>query len=177
MNQLYREESHGTYGMFALEINVDATKIPDLKHDRIWRATHDAAKAIKSAIMETAIESNPEAQQRRKDERAEILALFSSRIFSEEIPNGYCSDYCCKHLPWFVVTTNIGRFKIGWRKRVIHIEWTETHSTKTAQELFPAENVTKADRTIHAWSIEDAKRYVETILGSSDKPTKTKGTE
>ena len=91
-------------------------------------------------------------------------AFGDEAIYVEEIPNGYCSRYYCKHLPWFVVTTRIGRFKIGWRKRVISIDWSQCPNTKTAEELFPQENVTKDERLIHAWSYEKAKEYIAAII-------------
>jgi hypothetical protein len=90
----------------------------------------------------------------------------------EEIPNGYCNRYCCAHLPWYIVTTRLGRIKIGWRKSVINIDWAETQGTKTSEELFQSENVTKDTRGIHAWGYEKARAYVGAIItGVSLTPT------
>lgn len=169
MNQLYKEESLGTYGSFEIEINVGATKLPDLKQEAIRCAVYDAVKLLKSAVMAAVVNDNPDAQKRKENQRRDLLAFFQEPIHVEEIPNGYCSDWCCRHLPWFVVTTKIGHFTIGWRKRVIHIDWKATVGTKTAAELFPSENVTKDDCSIHAWSFEDARRYIETIMASASK--------
>ena len=63
----------------------------------------------------------------------------------------------------------IGRFKIGWRKRAILLDWSETVGTKTSEELFKDEDVTKDTRMIHAWSLEHAKRYIESIVASASK--------
>ena len=166
---LYKEESHGSYGAFDIEITVGATTLPDLTQEGIRYATYDAVKLVKSAVMAAGVQANPEAMERKRVERLELLALFSTPIHVEEIPNGYCSDWCCRHLPWFVVTTQIGRFKIGWRKRVILLDWSATVGTKTSDELFKAEDVTKDTRMIHAWSLDDAKRYVENIVASACK--------
>jgi hypothetical protein len=72
-----------------------------------------------------------------------------------------------------VVTTNIGRVKIGWRKRVINIDWSDTVVKKKAEELFPEENVTKGGYDnhfyIHAWSYEDAKKYLDRIHDEAKK--------
>ena len=87
-------------------------------------------------------------------------------IYIEEIPNGYCNRACCRHLPWFIVTTTVGRIKIGWRKRVIEIDWSDTKGTAEAETLFAAEDVTKGTRYIHAWSVEKAKSYVAAIMSS-----------
>lgn len=167
MTSLYSESSLGTYGRFGIDISVDMNVLPDLTRPEIRAAAYNAVKLVKSAIMAAVVEGNKEAQDQRRNERAQILALFNERIFVEEIPNGYCSDWCCRHLPWFVITTAIGRFTIGWRKRVLAIDWTQTVGTKTADELFADEDVTKGTRSIHAWSMEAAARYIAVIVRRS----------
>lgn len=166
LTQLYSKESCGRYGAFAVDINVGATKLPDLNLDSIRYAAGAAARLVETAIMTAIIVQDAEAQARRVADRKQLVGLFCAPVFVEEIPNGYCSDWCCKHLPWFIVTTRIGRITIGWRKRVINIDWSET-TGKTSGELFPSEDVTKGERMIHAWSIEDAQRYVDAILQSA----------
>lgn len=121
--------------------------------------------------MEEVIENRPEAQARRKAERLGIENLFKAYnpIFIEEIPNGYCSSYCCKHLPWFNIVTSVGQFQIGWRKRVLYIDWSRIANAKLARELFPDEDVTKGDRYIHAWGLAKAQEYIDTIMHSIGK--------
>ena len=162
--EIHMEESFGSYGGFGIKILVASTEMSDFKHDDIWRASYNAVKIISGAVQGVALSLNIKAQERAKNERQEILALFPDKVFVEEIPNGYCSDWCCRHLPWFVVTTEVGRFKIGWRERVINIDWSETVGTKKAGDLFAGENVTKGDKYIHAWSLGDAKRYITDIM-------------
>ena len=168
MKPLYYEHSMGgSYGAYKLEIKVETSLTQEqLQDSDISEATYQAADLIKKAVLGKVIANDPKAQQRAIDERKAILDLFSGLIYAKEIPNGYCSDYCCKHLPWFIVTTNIGDFKIGWRKSVMHIEWTDTTVKKTAEELFPNEDVTKSDRMIHAWGYDKAKQYIETIYAN-----------
>lgn len=168
---LYSEESYGSYGAFEIKIEVGATKLPDLNCEAIRTVTYEAVRKIKSAVMEEIIKNNPEAMKRAADDKAAILALFPGQPFVEEIPNGYCPDYCCKHLPWFIVTTQVGLIKIGWRKRVIEIDWSETHRTKSSHELFASEDVTKGEREIHAWSYEKARDYIEAIIRSDPAAT------
>lgn len=164
---LYKEESCGSsYGWFQIEINVGAANLPSLENESIRIAAYDAVKLIKSAVLAEVIKNNPESIKRASEEKAKLLDLFPGAPFVEEIPNGYCPDCCCKHLPWFVVTTCVGRIKIGWRKSVINIDWSDTHRTKNSHELFEHEAVTKFGRGIHAWSYEDAKRYIDTIIAS-----------
>jgi len=85
-------------------------------------------------------------------------------MFVQEIPNQYCSRHCCLYKPWLVVTTTRGKITIGWRKRVISIDWSDSHVKATAQELFPLEDVTKVQRSIHAWSYDKAKEYIQKVL-------------
>jgi hypothetical protein len=172
--ELHREESAGSYGAFGIKILValhpphEQGEKPievDLNQEKIRFACYDAKKLIQGAVMDYMISQLPAAQARRKAEREEILGCFGDApIHVEEVPNGYCSDYCCKHLPWFVVTTKVGRIKIGWRKRVINIDWSETQGTKTAEELFKSESSTKGDRYIHAWGCDKAREYVKAIV-------------
>lgn len=126
-------------------------------------------EAIESGLQKESLRLNPETHKEASLERAEILNLFTTPIFVEEIPNGYCSRYCCAFKPWFVVTTAAGRIKIGWRKSVIHIEWTDSVIKRTAEEIFPKEEAwpgyetTQFDKTIHAHGYEPARRYIQRL--------------
>lgn len=123
---------------------------------------------ICSKFIEELVSTNnlndPIRQQEIKEEKEKILGLFPVPIFYDLIPNGYCSDYCCRDKPWFIVTTTLGRFKIGWRKRVIHLEWTDTIVQKTAADLFLDQVTTQEGKMIHAWSYEKAKEYIDKVL-------------
>lgn len=167
---LYSQSSSGIYGIFAIKIEVAGSNLPDLGLDSISNAAYEAARVIQAEIMAAAVAANPDARRTAIEERQAILDVFSSPhispIFVEEIQNGYCPDWCCRHLPWFVVTTQVGRIKIGWRKRVISIEWEDTVRTATAEELFPGEDTTKGEKFIHAWGYEKAKEYVMAIVNS-----------
>ncbi len=171
------EESSGSYGTFGVRILV-AHKALDVYAERdldnetelekaLHHAGYDAADKITDAVMRLVISRDPKAQERVRAERAQLLGLFAAPIYVETIPNGYDSRWGSAHLPWFVVTTSVGRIKIGWRRRVISIDWTETQGTKTSDELFAAEDVTKDARGIHAWSVEKAKAYIAAIIGSA----------
>lgn len=71
---------------------------------------------------------------------------------------------------WFILTTAEGDIKIGWRKRVIQIEWLQNYKQFKFND--EKEDVTKefssSERYIHAWSvgkaIEYLKRAKETII-------------
>lgn len=171
MNQLdYKtlagQESMGSIGHLGVRIQVGGSKLPNLDQYPLRRAAREALEKVEQEIIAAILAADPDAVLRTKTEREEILSCFDSPIFVEEIPNQYCHRACCRHLPWFVVTTAVGRIQIGWRKRVISIDWEDTKGTATSGHLFAEENVTKGDHMIHAWSIEDAKRYVAAIIKS-----------
>jgi len=120
---------------------------------------------IVSSIRAEGLNLDPEVKRKTEEDRTKIIALFSDKIFVEETENEYIANSIyAKHNPWFIVTTSKGRIKIGWRKRVISISWDETTIEGTANELFPNEDVTKFDKTIHAWGYEKAKEYIDWIL-------------
>jgi len=167
---LYKMESHGGDGWFGIDIQVAAKNLPDLKEEQsqgIRIASSKAVKLIESAIRGEIKSRDPETATEKENNRKLISQVFDTPIFVEEIPNGYCGDWCCAHLPWFIVTTKVGRFTIGWRKRVVSIDWNETVNTETSDVIFKDENVTKGYKSIHAWSIEDARQYVAMIMLST----------
>lgn len=109
--------------------------------------------------------TSPEAIQGMKDERNKILSLFQSVIYVREIPNEYWpKNYGLHYYPWFIVTTSIGHIKMGCRKRVIVIDWTDTDVKLSADELFPGEEVTKINKSIHAWGYDKAREYIDRLL-------------
>lgn len=99
--------------------------------------------------------------------RAEIARIYEvagvTTIYVEELPNGYCPNPCCLNRPWFRVTSAIGHVVIGWRKRVISIDWKDSLVKKSGEELFPDENVTRSETGIHAWSVQKATEYVRRL--------------
>lgn len=82
----------------------------------------------------------------------------------KEIPNEYYrSEYA---EPWYYFYTVKGPVKVGWRKRVINIDWSEFPNKNKASELFPNEDVTKGEYSIHAWGYEKFREYVKKIISS-----------
>ena len=86
----------------------------------------------------------------------------------ELLPNGYCHEDCCSHIPWFLFHTIDGDIIMGWRKRVISIEWQENYKPFDMNELFSTEDVTKWEkggkRGIHACGKEKAYEYLKKVL-------------
>ena len=95
--------------------------------------------------------------------------IYSSNDYQFELlPNGYSDADCYSHIPWFLFHTIDGDIIMGWRKRVISIEWQENYKPFDMNELFGTENVTKWEeggkRGIHAYGMEKAEEYLKKVL-------------
>lgn len=103
------------------------------------------------------------AQQSYEDlgrivKRSEI-SVCSKRL----IPNEYHPDDLY-FPPWMLVETPYGRIRLGWRKRVINLDWGEsTLKTLNVAEIFADEDVTKLESGIHAWSEDKAVEYLRKV--------------
>lgn len=108
-----------------------------------------------------------------KEEEKYFTEIFEKAGFVNfsliEISNEYCN---CEHCaPWFNITTQFGVIKIGWRKRVINIDWSKLYDdtpelksiNSKLTNLFENEDTTKGQNYIHAWGAEKAQEYLKTI--------------
>lgn len=141
------------------------------------REAYKAVEAMDQAIIRENMRLDPNVHQAAEATRQAIIRQFPCPIYVEEIPNGYCSRACCAFYPWFVVTTHRGRIKIGWRKSVLHIEWTDSAVTADAATIFPKEEAwpgyetTQFDKVIHAHGYDAARGYIERILNWKPEAT------
>jgi len=171
---LYGKESHGSYGTYGLKIDIFTyPHAVDREAMCQTKNVYEAIDKLEYEIMKAMVAAKPETAEETANNRKFLLGCFPQPpAFVEEIPNGYCNRGCCAHLPWFIVTTSVGRIRIGWRKRVILIDWSDTvpkdrvavSPTKKAEELFPKEDVTKDTHMIHAWSYDKATAYLKAII-------------
>lgn len=158
---LHKKESWGTKD-FGIEIRV-AIDRPLNENDS--RATYRIMDELEDILLRESVRLDPESQRNKEVESTKLMECFSGEnIYAAEIPNGYCSRWCCAMTPWYRVTTRKGNITLGWRKRVIEITWEPQVNAATADELFLAENVTKDKHLIHAWGYEKAKLYIAKIL-------------
>jgi hypothetical protein len=106
--------------------------------------------------------------------REEVRALFTLAgigVRSEyRIVNEYYGDHpdyadISRAHPWWLVKTDCGLIKIGWRKRVINIDWSDT----PVRVEVTADDVTKTDTMVHAWTIADAVRYLTVLAANMTK--------
>ncbi len=78
------------------------------------------------------------------------------------VPNEYCG--CIRCAPWYDVATPIGTFRLGWRKRVINIDWSRINGIPT--DSFVGEDVTMGATFIHAWGNDKAAEYLSRMQRS-----------
>jgi hypothetical protein len=156
--QIYKSEGFGGDFDFGIEINL-AAPITESEHIRI--ATHKAVEIIEQAVTREFHANNSKSLERVGREKLELLNCFPEKpIYVEDIPNGYCNRACCEHLKWYRATTHVGHILIGWRKRVIEIDWSATKVRRVITE----DSVTKSEIMVHAYGYEKAAEYLTELL-------------
>jgi hypothetical protein len=155
--------SAGSAGNLGVMIFVTGAPA-DMTGDEAW-AIQKQCQPVHELLEAMAWRRDPKRPEQALRNGA-LLACFPDPIFVEAIPNAYCSRPCCEHLPWFVVTTKIGRFKIGWRKRVISIDYAETIVRTRAEDLFGDRTMTRFEMTVHASDLEDARAVISRIIAA-----------
>ena len=61
--------------------------------------------------------------------------------------------------PWWLVKTPVGLIKIGWRKRVISIDWSDT----PIRAIVTDDDTTKEENMVHAWTELKAIEYLQAL--------------
>lgn len=160
MKEIYSYDGYGTYtGRIKMSISLDIERELTYKD---YLAIRKLSDAIIRSINQETFKNNPKVISQKEDEKQNILKLFEGyQIFSEETQNEYDQD---SFFPWFIITTTKGKIKIGWRKRVIQIDWSDSIINQLSKEIFPEEDVTKFDKVIHAWGYEKAKEYIDKLM-------------
>lgn len=159
-------ESVGAEGHIGLAVFVLGTPA-DMTGDEAWEI-QKLARPIHEMACTLVERRRPERAAETRNNAEQILGCFDGPIYVERLPNGYCSRPCCEHRPWFQVTTRAGRIKIGWRKRVISIDYADTVVKTKAEDLFADRGMTKFDFQVHASDPEDARAVVQRILAAGD---------
>ncbi len=158
--QIIHQEGYNALMNLKSGIKVSVLYDRDLTEDEIWMVQRHVNEILKE-IRKNSKKNSPSRQVEIAKNKANLLVCFPSNVYVKEIPNGYYADDI---EPWYKVTTSKGPITIGWRKRVISIDWSESDVDIPAHVLFPEEDVTKYDNLIHAWSYDKAKEYLAKIL-------------
>ena len=73
--------------------------------------------------------------------------------------------------PWWLVLTKAGPVVIGWRKRVISINWADTG----IRAKMTTDDVTSEMDFCHAWGYSKAVEYLRTLQSALDAATANAG--
>lgn len=158
-------EGYGGYKGMSLGVNLSVAGIKTTEEEENMIYSH--VNEIYRQLFFLREKNDPDSRRANVETIETLKACFPCVIYAEIIPN----EYWGKTRPnqdWLIVTTNRGRIKIGWRKRVINIDWSDSDVQALSNDLFPDEDVTKEKRLIHAWSYEKAKEYIAKILNNKD---------
>lgn len=164
---VYRTESWGTDGHVIVEIRVFQDRA---FNDNDQRAAWRAGDALRADLHVETVMLDPRNAVSKAEWLAEANTMFTEAgltpVAVKEIPNEYCGPKCCPHRPWLLVNTILGTVKVGWRKQVMVIDWSQSDLASHVGHsdlLFPEENVTKGAHSIHAWSYEKAAEYLKVL--------------
>lgn len=93
--------------------------------------------------------------------RNKIGEIVAHAGFDHSVINAKKNEYCgCNRCaPWYNVITPNGCLTIGWRKRVINIDFSELDLK--VEPDFSQESVTQGDHSIHAWGYDKAEEYIK----------------
>jgi hypothetical protein len=110
----------------------------------------------------------------KRHEVEAIFLLADIRVFSlGKVDNEYWPDTPTyaklrQESPWWIVQTELGTIKLGWRRRVIALDWSETKMRKWVTP----EDVQQTDTSVHASSHGKAVDYLSNLrpaaVGSSN---------
>lgn len=101
--------------------------------------------------------------------QAFLLLSYTTPLSLKKIPNQYCGDHddstcdTCKARPWWLIETNVGMIKVGWRKRVIVLNWKATGIPLGYNDVTEAD-VTKDQYEVHCYGYDDLLRNWERML-------------
>jgi hypothetical protein len=87
----------------------------------------------------------------------DVLAMY--RLENEYWPDTPAYAKERRENPWWLVKTSFGLIKIGWRKRVISIDWSDTALRLNLTQ----DDVTKSETYVHAWTYVKALEYLTSL--------------
>lgn len=110
---------------------------------------------------DSAMHSHRDKMSRESKEQVEsiltLAGLKPTRMW--ELVNCYWPNaptYDDARKPWWLAQTEIGLIRIGWRKRVLSIDWEATDHRVIVTE----DPVTKQETMVHAWTTSKAVEYL-----------------
>lgn len=98
---------------------------------------------------------------------AGIEVLAADRLENDYWPLYPEFDDVRRASPWWLVQTPFGFIKLGWRKRVIAIDWSRT----AIRGEVTRDEVTKSETNVHAWSYASAVAYLTKLRHLAERAT------
>ena len=165
-------ESYGSLGHFKGQILIQSDKFDSLPEEVRSSISYDRElEEIRGKIDMEWAKINEHAD--RVNHSDKLAGLFKQAgfdpIYIEVIDSKYCSEACCYKFPWIIATTSRGRIKLGWRKRVMNLDWSDSDITAMGEILFKDEDVTKGEKYIHCWGEDKAVEYLKRLNEAGKK--------
>lgn len=150
---------------FKSEILLDSNKFNELDEDAQNNIQWVASQSIERLRNEIDAEWAKIHKKEKREKNIHALTdLFKKAgfdpIYVKVIENQYSSSPYYYENPWLKVTTTKGLITIGWRKRVINLDWSESDIDAVAKDLFSQESTTQGDKYIHCWGEKKAIEYL-----------------
>jgi hypothetical protein len=162
---LSSSDSRGSNHNCLTKVMLNSNLFNELDEQSRSDIAYDAGRYIEEIRNKIELAHAKQYRHEKRQENIEAMKELFHRagfdpIYAKVIENQYDSNPAYYTDPWLIVTTAKGPIKIGWRKRVIEINWSESDIKQSAKDLFPSEAVTKVDQSIHAWGKEKAVNYL-----------------
>ena len=145
-------------GEYGVSIRVFMKREYSRKVD--WDYLYDAVDIINRGMRRGTALLDPVTEVGIKNMEGNFRDMFEKAgfptVYMERVENGYWPKAYADSIvktPWFMITTPIGHFHVGWRKSVIHFNW-----EKTVLKDFDLEargDVTHDPGMCHAYGYED----------------------
>lgn len=152
-------------------------KVKQLRYDTpetevFWNLLHEAVGQMTRASDYLTHAWNEDFRRRCEDEKNSLLNLFNGLLseapYYEEVPNEYGDGPYYQFRPWLKVHTPRGPIVVGWRKRVINIDWSQTVVRINGATLFPKEDTTTGGGEGYSWRAEDCYIHADGYVSAGD---------
>lgn len=143
----------------------------------VSEAAREAMNQVYGALIEQQHMTDPKTKNSASETRDEFQRAFTEAgydpIYMKAVPNEYYRDkFDSKRWPWFLVTTVDGTFKVGWRKRVINLDWSDTElkGNVDGNKLFAGDDTTRDELMVHCCSIDRLTEYLGRLRAAFRRP-------
>jgi len=167
-------ECHGGNGSFKGEVYIASEKYEALSEEtrhHIGFQANECLGTIKCMIEMEWVKKFKVIE--RQEHVTKLIKLFTDAGFGtihvKTIDNQYSGNAWYYDAPWIIATTNKGPITVGWRKRVINIDWSNSDIAADGEILFKDERTTSGKQFVHAWGWDKAVEYLKKLLETETK--------